>query len=37
VCVIVRDEMSTLLPSVLVIVLDIVLFAPWSEFVKTIV
>jgi hypothetical protein len=36
-CVIVRDDVSTLLPSVLVIVLDIVLFGPWPDFVMTIV
>ena len=35
--VIVRDDVSTLLPSVLVIVLNIVLLAPWSDFVMTIV
>jgi len=37
ICVIVRDDVSTLLPSVLVIVLDIVLVPPWSDFVMTIV
>jgi len=37
VCVIVRDDVSTLLPSVLVIVLVIVLVAPWPDFVMTIV